>query len=177
MHEVNEDFFFLQKPSLPLRLSHMPTMTEKQFNIKETAKLTGISAPALRIWELRYGWPKPDRKANGYRLYKETLIQDLQWVVTMIAAGKTMRELIDDDGKLISGKKPEKKKSLTKFDFSSIALPVTAEGLRIRHELEHAIGSGDEGKIALLQSMAARLRPDERERAITAVLRSANGER
>ena len=134
----------------------MPTMTEKRFDIKETAKQTGISANVLRIWELRYGWPKPDRKANGYRLYKETLIQDLQWVVTMVAAGKTMRELIDDDGKLISGKKIEKKKSLTKFDFSSIALPVTAEGLRIRHELEQAIGTGDEGKISLLQSMAAR---------------------
>ena len=152
-------------------------MTEKRFDIKETAKLTGISASALRIWELRYGWPKPDRKANGYRLYKETLIQDLQWVVTMVAAGKTMRELIDDDGKLISGKKPDKKKSLTKFNFASIALPVTAEGRRIRHELEQAISSGNEGKIALLQSMAARLRPDERERAITALLRAAHGGR
>ena len=81
----------------------MPTMTEKQFDIKETAKLTGISASTLRIWELRYGWPKPDRKANGYRLYKETLIQDLQWVVTMIAAGNGMREPIDDYGNLISG--------------------------------------------------------------------------
>ena len=145
-------------------------MTEKRFDIKETAKLTGISAPALRIWELRYGWPKPERKANGYRLYKETLIHDLQWVVTMVAAGKTMRELIDDDGNLISGKKPEKKKSLTHFDFSSIALPVTAGGLRLRERLEVAIRAGDDGQIALVKSMAARLRPAEREAAVTAVL-------
>jgi DNA-binding transcriptional MerR regulator len=150
-------------------------MTLKKFDIKETAKRTGISASALRIWELRYGWPKPDRKANGYRLYNETLIQDLQWVVTMTAAGKKMRELIDDDGNLISGQRPEKEKSFNDFNFSSVPLPVTAEGRRIRHELEHAIGYGDEGKIAFLQSMSARLRPDERERAITAILRAAHG--
>lgn len=51
---------------------------------------------------------------------------------------------------------------------------MTDEGRQICHELEHAIGSGDEGEIAFLQSMAAQLRPDERERAITAVLCLAN---
>jgi hypothetical protein len=88
----------------------------------------------------------------------------------MIAAGKTMRELINDDGNLISGKKPEKKMSLTLFDFSSVALPVTAEGLRLRERLEVAIRAGDDGQIALVKSMAARLRPAEREAAVTAVL-------
>ena len=48
------------------------------------------------------------------------------------------------------------------------------EGRQLRERLEVAINAGDQGQIALVQSQAARLRPAEREAAVTAVLRVAS---
>jgi DNA-binding transcriptional MerR regulator len=150
--------------------------TKKPFNIKETSTITGLSPSVLRIWELRYGWPKPTRRANGYRIYSAALIEDLQWVVGRLAEGKSIRELIDDDGKLLNNKMPKTKKkaSTLRLDFSAIPMPATPEGLQLREQVEHAIRIGDEGKITLLQSVAVRLRPAERELAITLLLSAAS---
>ena len=146
----------------------------KTFTIKETATITGLTASVLRIWEMRYGWPKPMRKANGYRVYKSSTIEDLKWVASRVAAGKTIRELIDDDGQLVTDKMAKKEKPpVTVLHFDAIPLPVTDEGRRIREQCEQAVRANDEGKIAHLQNMAVRLRPTEREMAITAVLRVA----
>ena len=149
-------------------------MTKKQFNIRETTKLTELSASVLRIWELRYGWPKPARKANGYRTYNESLIQDLLWVKSQVVAGKSLRELVDDDGNLICNKKQTKKALPTglRLDFTSFPLPLTVDGLQLREEVEQAIRTGNEGQLTRLQSMALRLRPSERELAITAIMRA-----
>jgi DNA-binding transcriptional MerR regulator len=35
------------------------------FPISKTAKITGITTSCLRIWELRYGWPRPERSGAG----------------------------------------------------------------------------------------------------------------
>ena len=150
--------------------------TKKPFNIKETSTITGISPSVLRIWELRYGWPKPTRKANGYRIYSAALIEDLQWAVRRLAEGKSIRELIDDDGKLLNSKLPKMKKkpSTLRLDFSTIPMPTTQEGRHLRDQVEHAIRVGDTGKITLLQSVAVRLRPAERELAITLLLSAAS---
>lgn len=147
-------------------------MSTKQFNINQASQLTGLSPSVLRIWELRYHWPKPARKSNGYRIYKPALIEDLKWVADRIAHGKTIRELVCE-GKLVRDELPKRKKRTPSagFDFSSIAPPTTSEGLLLRERLENAIRIGDSGQVALVQSMAVRLRPDEREAAVNAVLR------
>ena len=147
-------------------------MTNLQFNITEASKLCGLSASVLRIWELRYKWPKPARKANGYRTYGATIIKDLQWAAGRIADGKAISELIID-GELVRDDPPPRKKPApgAGIDFSAIALPTTPEGRRLRERLEAAIRAGDDGQIALVRSMAARLRPAERDAAVAAVLR------
>ena len=149
--------------------------TKQQFNINEASKLCCLSALVLRIWELRYHWPKPARKANGYRTYEATLIKDLQWAAGRIADGKVISELIID-GELVRDDPPPRKKPApgAGLDFSAIAQPTTPEGRRLRERLETAIRAGDDGQIALVKSMAARLRPAEREAAVTAVLRLAS---
>ena len=135
-------------------------MSNQQLDITEASKLCGISPSVLRIWELRYKWPKPARKSNGYRVYESAIIEDLKWVAGRIADGKVIGELICD-GDLVRDDPPLRKKvdPGAGLDFSSIALPATVEGLRLRERLESAIRAGDEGQIAMAQSMAARLRP------------------
>ena len=159
-------------PCALVSASRQHLMSTKQFNINQASQLTGLSPSVLRIWELRYHWPKPARKSNGYRTYKPALIEDLKWVADRIAHGKTIRELVCE-GKLVRDELPKRKKRTPSagFDFSSIAPPTTTEGRLLRERLENAIRTGDNGQIALVQSMAVRLRPDEREAAVTAVLR------
>ena len=149
------------------------TMATKQFNINEASKLTGLSPSVLRIWELRYKWPRPARKANGYRTYTEANIADLKWAASRVADGKLIGELIHE-GELVRDDPPPRKKApIVIVDFSSVSQPTTPEGRRLRERLEVAINAGDQGQIALVKSQAARLRPSERESAVEAVLRVA----
>jgi DNA-binding transcriptional MerR regulator len=46
-----------------------------RYRIHAVSALTGVPGPTLRAWERRYGQPRPERTAAGYRLYGETDIQ------------------------------------------------------------------------------------------------------
>ncbi|MEK7415966.1 MAG: MerR family transcriptional regulator [Planctomycetota bacterium] len=65
-------------------------------NINEASKACGLSPSVLRIWELRYGWPSPRRRGNGYRAYMPNQVQDLIRVATLVRSGKAISELIVD---------------------------------------------------------------------------------
>jgi hypothetical protein len=41
--------------------------------LKAVSRRTGIPAATLRTWERRYGFLRPVRSANGYRLYGEQM--------------------------------------------------------------------------------------------------------
>jgi hypothetical protein len=64
------------------------------YNIKDTSSLTGLSPSVLRIWELRYGWPNPRRKANGYRTYQSEQIEDLKRVAELVKNGMPISRII-----------------------------------------------------------------------------------
>ncbi|MBA3709924.1 MAG: MerR family transcriptional regulator [Planctomycetes bacterium] len=66
------------------------------FNIKDTSKATGLSPSVLRIWELRYGWPCPKRKSNGYRTYQPHQIEELRRVADLVKQGSPISTLIVD---------------------------------------------------------------------------------
>lgn len=65
-------------------------------NINEASKVCGLSPSVLRIWELRYGWPNPKRKANGYRSYSPHLVDDLKRMALLVQEGNPIRQLIVD---------------------------------------------------------------------------------
>ncbi len=48
---------------------------------------TGIATETLRAWERRYGFPIPERRAGGSRLYSEADIAKLQLLASALAAG------------------------------------------------------------------------------------------
>jgi DNA-binding transcriptional MerR regulator len=123
---------------------------------------------------LRFGWPKPVREPNGYRKYSEQLVDDLKWLKSELDRGRTIGQLIAD-GDIIRPPPlpPNTRQRNAEIDFSSIPLPTTDIGLRIRQQLEEAIRTNNVGLRALIESEGARLRPSERELAVTSVLRLA----
>jgi DNA-binding transcriptional MerR regulator len=63
-------------------------------NINEASKACGLSPSVLRIWELRYGWPSPKRKPNGYRSYSHHQVQELKRMGELVKAGVPISSLI-----------------------------------------------------------------------------------
>ncbi len=48
------------------------------FRIHTVSELTGVPEPTLRAWERRYGIPKPERSASGYRLYAASEVEQVR---------------------------------------------------------------------------------------------------
>jgi DNA-binding transcriptional MerR regulator/methylmalonyl-CoA mutase cobalamin-binding subunit len=69
-------------------------MYEPGYSIRVAARLTGVSADKLRMWERRYGFPKPARNANKVRTYSEHDIERLMLVSRAMQAGCRVREAI-----------------------------------------------------------------------------------
>lgn len=65
-------------------------------NINDASKACGLSPSVLRIWELRYGWPNPRRRANGYRAYTVHQVQELKRVAQLVKTGTPISQLIID---------------------------------------------------------------------------------
>jgi methylmalonyl-CoA mutase cobalamin-binding subunit len=57
------------------------------YSIRVVARMTGIPADTLRMWERRYGFPKPQRTNTGIRAYTAEDLERLQLVVRALAAG------------------------------------------------------------------------------------------
>jgi MerR family transcriptional regulator, light-induced transcriptional regulator len=66
---------------------------------------TGLSKDVLRVWERRYGFPLPERDANGERLYPLSQVERL----------RTIKRLMD------SGHRPGKLLSLSETNLNSLA--------------------------------------------------------
>jgi len=65
-------------------------------NINDASKSCGLSPSVLRIWELRYGWPNPRRRANGYRAYTAHQVTELKRVAQLVKTGTPISQLIVD---------------------------------------------------------------------------------
>lgn len=72
------------------------TATQTSMNINEASKACGLSPSVLRIWELRYGWPSPKRKPNGYRAYNQHQVQELKRAAELVKNGTPISALIID---------------------------------------------------------------------------------
>lgn len=56
-------------------------------SIRVVSARTGIPVDTLRVWERRYGFPKPARRAGGSRIYAEDDITRLQLVASALELG------------------------------------------------------------------------------------------
>lgn len=72
------------------------------YTISHAARLTGVPAATLRVWERRYGLVAPIRTDGGYRLYDERALQVVRAMSSLVAAGWAPRQaaahLLSDEG-------------------------------------------------------------------------------
>lgn len=76
------------------RKKNDPTEASESYSIRIVARLTGISADQLRIWERRYGFPKPQRNGAGNRVYSVSDVRRLTLIARALRAGFRARDAI-----------------------------------------------------------------------------------
>jgi len=62
--------------------------------IRTIARLTGIREATLRAWERRYGFPRPHRTENNYRVYGREEVEGIRRVARLIEGGLSVSEAI-----------------------------------------------------------------------------------
>lgn len=78
-------------------MTYIPKIPAGFCLIDEACKVSGTNPSALRMWELRYGWPMPERVEGGqYRIYPRSLLPDLKRIVELAHSGIPISTLIKD---------------------------------------------------------------------------------
>ncbi len=67
-----------------------------EYSIAAVSKLTGVSCHALRVWERRYGYPRPERSASNQRRYGADQVHALRRIAELARSGRPIGELIAD---------------------------------------------------------------------------------
>ncbi len=143
---------------------HLPrNLHPRMLNINEASKACNLSPSVLRIWELRYGWPNPKRKANGYRTYSPHLVEDLKRVAKLVQAGFPIRQLIVDglpqwppEDELTTGKP----RALTRV--KELAKPTSRSDAGLQNDIFAALETRRAGLLReLIQRCQWQVRPQE----------------
>ena len=56
-------------------------------SIRQSSQEVGIGVDTLRVWERRYGFPKPKRNAQGHRLYPARQVEELRIIRSLQSHG------------------------------------------------------------------------------------------
>jgi len=64
------------------------------YSIRVASRLTGVSSDTLRMWERRYGFPKPERNESQVRVYSDADIERLVLIARALKAGFRSGEVI-----------------------------------------------------------------------------------
>lgn len=65
-----------------------------QLSIGALARATGVPVETLRTWERRYGYPRPDRKPSGHRVYPASSVPRLRRIAQVLARGHRAAEVV-----------------------------------------------------------------------------------
>jgi len=68
--------------------------TGARLSIGALARATGIPVETLRTWESRYGFPVPERKPSGHRLYSLASVARLRRIAEALAHGHRAGEVV-----------------------------------------------------------------------------------
>jgi methylmalonyl-CoA mutase cobalamin-binding subunit len=79
------------------------SLSERGLPIASVERETGLSKDTLRVWERRYGFPSPQRDANGERLYDPEQVRRLTQIKRLIDRGHRPGKLLAlDDASLLA---------------------------------------------------------------------------
>src|SRR5262249_58142579 len=68
--------------------------TGGMLSIGALARATSIRVETLRTWERRYGYPVPERKPSGHRLYPVASVSRLRRIAQALASGHRPSEVV-----------------------------------------------------------------------------------
>jgi methanogenic corrinoid protein MtbC1 len=68
-------------------------MTDKH-TINDVSRISGVPKDLLRMWERRYGYPKPARDVNGARIYSSEQLNKLVLIRQLMGQGKRPGKLM-----------------------------------------------------------------------------------
>ena len=77
-------------------------MRKLTFPIAAVERDVGLSKDVLRVWERRYGFPMPERGANGERLYSAKQVERLQLIKRLMDQGLRPGRLLTRSDKELS---------------------------------------------------------------------------
>ena len=69
-------------------------MNDARYNIAAVERDTGLSKDLLRMWERRYGFPRPERDGHGERLYPTEQVDRLRQIKRLLDQGHRPGKLI-----------------------------------------------------------------------------------
>ena len=98
-------------------------MNTPGFNIAAVERDTGLSKDVLRVWERRYGFPVPDRDANGERLYPAEQVARLRLIKRLMDQGHRPGKLIAAPAEELTALAPRRSRHVEKTP------PADAKGL------------------------------------------------
>jgi len=67
---------------------------DARYSIRVTSRLTSIELDTLRMWERRYGFPRPTRTDSGSRVYSEADVEALKLIRRAIEQGYRPGEIV-----------------------------------------------------------------------------------
>ncbi len=65
-----------------------------RLSIGALSRATGVPVETLRTWEARYGFPIPERKASGHRVYRTTSVPRLRRIAAALSQGHRAGEVV-----------------------------------------------------------------------------------
>lgn len=73
-----------------------------KLSIGALSRATGIPPETLRTWEQRYGFPVPERKPSGHRVYPMSSVPRLRRIAEALARGHRAREAVSASEQALS---------------------------------------------------------------------------
>ena len=67
---------------------------QPRFNLGYVVRETNIKADTLRAWERRYGLPAPERTDGGHRLYSQTDVDTVRWLMARQQEGLSISKAV-----------------------------------------------------------------------------------
>jgi methanogenic corrinoid protein MtbC1 len=81
-----------------------------RLSIGSLSRATGIPVDTLRTWESRYGFPVPERRPSGHRVYALSIVPRLRRIAEALARGHRARQVVPaseaDLQQLLGGPRP-----------------------------------------------------------------------
>ncbi len=74
-------------------MSRLPS--DVPFTIGVISKITGIAPDTLRVWEKRYGFPRPKRLGKGVRVYSKQDVDKLRLAAALLEVGYRPGDVMD----------------------------------------------------------------------------------